>query len=222
LIAMLEQTGMLHAVELLVEQRVSLDLRSTDAAERLDEAAIDAATWFTRDDRNLLFARVFGIGDAARSSQLSNPTFETRLADLCDAVDAWNDTSGFDRPPTSRRSAAITFAVRELRSNLAPRQHGNTLSAARRLAAQVRVAHEVLSHEGIIALVMGRSMWDVVRSMWSEPPAIDRLVGAGQSGQQLITWAGTPEAGQGEPSAAVLDAAATWLDAMHDFSGAAA
>ena len=165
---------------------------------------------------------MFGIGAAARTSQSSNTTFETRLANLSDAIDAWNDASGFDRPPASRRSTAIAFAVRELRSNLAPRQHGNTLSAARRLAAQVRVAHEVLSHEGIIALVMGRSMWDVVRAMWSEPPAIDRLVGAGQSGQQLIAWAGTPEATQGEPSASVLDAAAMWLDAMHDFGGAAA
>lgn len=222
LIGWLEQTGMLRAAELLVEQRFSLDLRSIEAADRLDEAADESRRWHRERERQQLFARVFGIGPASREVGGANDAFEAALMDLCGALVAWDDATRFDRPPSAARTGGVSSTVRALRSNLAPRQHGNTVSAARQLAAQVRTSHEVLNHDGVIALVAGRSMWDVVRAMWEQPPDIQRLVSTGQSGQTLISWAGTPEAGRGEPTSAELDGAALWLRAMHDAEGTAA
>lgn len=218
LIGWLEQTGMLRAAELLVERRLSLDLRSVDAAELLDEAAVTSAAWYPQDQRQLLFARIFGIGAAGSDRTTSNDPFEGLLMNVCGALVAWGDATRFDRPPPTFRTSTLRNTVRELRSNLADRQHGNTLSAARRLAAQVRVAHELLNHDGIIALVAGRTMWDVVRAMWEQPPDIDRLVTAGQSGHHVIAWAGTPSAEQGEPTRLALDSASLWLQATHDIA----
>jgi hypothetical protein len=218
LIGWLEQTGMLRAGELLVERRSSLDLRSVEAAELLDEAAVASAAWYPEDQRQLLFARVFGMGAAGRDRTTSNDPFEGLLMEVCGALVAWGDDARFDRPPARFRTSSLRSTVRELRSNLADRQHGNTLSAARRLAAQVRVAHELLNHDGIIALVAGRTMWDVVRAMWEQPPDIDRLVTKGQSGHHVIAWAGSSSADQSEPTGLALDSAWLWLQATHDIA----
>lgn len=221
LIAWLEQTGMLRAGELIIERRLSLDLRSNEAAELLDEAASASRSWYHEGERQQLFGRVFGIGPAGSDQSTSNDLFESLLMDLCGALVSWEDVARFDRPPAANRATALWSTVRALRSNLAARQHGNTLSAARRLAAQVRTSHELLNHDGVIALVAGRTMWDVVRAMWEQPPDIDRLVSTGQSGQHVIGWAGTSASEHSEPTRQALDSAWLWLQAAHDVADGA-
>ena len=81
----------------------------------------------------------------------------------------------------------------------------------------------MLSHPGIIELVVGRTLWDVVRAMWGDDaPDIDRFVTLGQSGQLLLGWVGTSGAESGEPTSTSIDAAVSWLMAMNHSIGAAA
>lgn len=222
LIALLEQTGMLRAAELLAEQRMSLDVRSLEAVELLENVAGQQRSWYREEERAQLYARVFGIGPAARSAAAPNTGFESTLLDLTSAIVEWGDAQWFRHPIAPHRNSTVTSAARALRTNLAPRQHGNTRSAAQRLAGQVTLSHQLLSHAGIIALTAGRSMWDVVRALWGgEPPDIDRLVTLGQAGQQVIGWAGSSEADRGEPSTTAIDAATLWLaSARHDEAAA--
>jgi hypothetical protein len=212
LIAQLEQTGMLRVAELLIATRFELAIRSAPAAELLDRLAVEAHEWYPAEARDQLYARVFGLGPATSRNTPANREFAQLLVALCSAVTAWAAAAHLTRPTASARRGALIHALRHLRTNLAVRQHGSTLAAARRIAAQVRASHELLGHPGVLALVAGSDLWDVVRAMWpDEEPDIDRHVLLGQSGQQLIGWAGSPQADSGEPTASVVDAAELWL-----------
>ncbi|WP_367325937.1 hypothetical protein [Streptomyces sp. HUAS ZL42] len=212
LIAQLEQTGMLRVAELLIGSRFELDITSASAAELLDRLAVEAREWYPAEARDQLYARVFGLGRASSGNAPDNREFGQLLVGFCSAVTAWGAAAHLSGPTGSARRGAVTLATRHLRTNLAVRQHGNTVAAARRIAAQVRASHELLGHPGVLALVAGSDLWDVVRAMWQgEAPDIDRHVLMGQSGQQLIGWAGSPQADTGEPTASVLEAAELWL-----------
>ncbi|GAB2603515.1 hypothetical protein [Kribbella endophytica] len=209
LTAELEQTGLLVAVELLVANRASLDLTSVEAAELLEDVASAAREWLPVAARQQLFARVFGTASAA-SFELINRDFPQLLSDLCSAITAYDEAESWNRPPPSHLRSQISRAVGRMRENLALRQYGATLVVGRRITEQVRRSVEVISHPGIVALVRGRSPWDVVRATWepNEQPDIEGLVGQGQSGQVVIAWTGTPA---DVPPQQVRDAAATWL-----------
>lgn len=208
LMAMLEQTGLLRAAELLADHRAGLRLRSVEAAEELEALASDDG-WLDQDARGEIFWRVFGLRTGAGTDPAGgNTTFANLLLAVCSAVELASSPVG----PPGYRQAAVVQAVRRLRSNLALRQYGSTLYAARRIAEQIRDAVALLQHPGIIALVGGTDLWDVVHALWqSEPPDIDRLVEMGQAGQQIIGWAGSPDGLAGRPGSAVTDAAAEWL-----------
>ena len=80
----------------------------------------------------------------------------------------------------------------DVRAQPRPRQYGNTLIAARAIADQVRAAFELLATRASSRWPGGRTLWDVVRATWGDDaPDIDRFVTMGQSGQQLLGWAGT-------------------------------
>lgn len=222
LVAEVEQTGLLRVAELLVEDRMALDLRSIEAAERLEAAAAEAHEWFRAEDRDLLFARVFGVGRAA-TTDIANQRFPALLLDLVSAIDTWGAAQHVWPPPAPGRTATIRQRAEALRANLADRQHGNTIPAARRIARQVRTAVEILGHPGVLALVGGRSMWDVVRAMvTTDSLDVDGHVTRGQSGQVLIGWAGSPAGEVGEPPVSIVDAAARWLAASGFTAGDAA
>lgn len=212
LIGQLEQTGMLRAGELLIDNRFALDLRSLEAAELLDRLAVEAREWYESSARDQLHARVFGLGPRADSST-ANVEFAELLLDLCSAITSWDDAARFGGATAAARTGAVRHAARLLRGNLAFRQHGNTLIAAERLAGQVRACYDLLRHPGIVALVAGTSMWDVVRALWADgEPDIDRHLTMGLAGQQLIGWTGSPgAAAHGEPSATAAEAARSWL-----------
>jgi hypothetical protein len=214
LTAELEQTGLLVAGQLLVANRASLDLTSTEAAQLLEDMATSAEDWLPASGRDQLYARVFGLGaGAAQPTTLVNGDFPQLLAHLCSALTAYDQAELWTRPAPSHLQSQLVRAVDQLRGNLALRQHGSTLVVGRRITDQVRRSVELLSHPGIIALVRGRSMWEVVRATWDprEQPDFEDLVGRGQSGQQVIVWTGADQALTGDPDQAVRAAAAAWL-----------
>lgn len=215
LLAEVEQTGLLAAAELLVANRMSLDLRSAEAAELLESIATAAREWIPRAAREDLFARVFGLGAAATSPHvLANGEFGQLLADTCSALTGYDRAAGYGGSMAAAR-AQLTRAAGRVRGNLALRRYGNTLLAAARIAAQARAAVTLLGHPGIVALVTGVSAWDVVRATWpdGDRPDVERLLDLGRGGQQVITWTGTPEASVTDPAQPVRDAAAVWLQA---------
>jgi hypothetical protein len=213
LLAEVEQTGLLAAAELLVANRMSLDLRSVEAAELLEQTADNAQEWIARAAREDLFARVFGLGAAATSPHvLANGEFGQLLADTCSAIADYDRAAAFGGSLVGPR-AQLSRAANRIRGNLALRRYGNTLIAAARIAAQAREAVTLLSHPGIVALVTGTSAWDVVRATWPDDdrPDVERLLDLGRSGQQVITWTGAPEASRADPPQPVREAAAVWL-----------
>ncbi|WP_433361229.1 hypothetical protein ACQPZX_28115 [Actinoplanes sp. CA-142083] len=213
LLAQVEQTGLPAAAELLVAERLGLDLRSADAAQLLEDTADASRDWIPRASREQLFARVFGTGPGAAVAHVpANTDFLPALSDTASAISAYDRAILLGGPLIALRSQLSRAAAR-LRSNLAPRQHGNTVLATGRIAAQARQAVALLSHPGILALVNGTSAWDVVRATWpdDERPDIDRLVALGQSGQTLITWSGSPPESIADPPEPARAAAATWL-----------
>ncbi|MFI5896823.1 hypothetical protein ACIA5D_42655 [Actinoplanes sp. NPDC051513] len=213
LLAEVEQTGLPAAAELLVAERLALDLRSADAARLLEETADASREWIPRAAREQLFARVFGTGPGAAVAHVpANTEFVPVLAGTASAIAAHDRATLLGGPLTATRSQ-LTRAAARLRANLAPRQHGNTLLATGRIAAQARQAAALLSHPGILALVGGMSAWDVVRATWpdDERPDIERLVALGQSGQAIVTWTGSPPEAIGDPPESVRAAAASWL-----------
>jgi hypothetical protein len=216
LMAQLEQAGVLVAAELVIAHRASLDLTSLEAAQRLEEAAAEAREWVPALDREQLFARVFGTAGARTSGQdLSNREFPQLLAELCSAIDDFASSAAIFGPPPSQLRSGLARSIQRLKGNLALRQYGSTLVAARRIAGQARQSIEILNHPGIIQLARGRTMWDVVRATWepNEQPDLERLVTSGQAGQLVIGWTGAPDAETAPPPVTVREAAAQWLQA---------
>ena len=214
LTAELEQTGLLVASELLVANRASLDLTSTQAAQLLEDMAGSTGDWLPASGREQLYARIFGIGaGAAQPANLVNAEFPQLLADLCSALTAYDQAELWTRPAPSNLRNQLSRAVDRLKGNLALRQYGSTLVVGRRITDQVRRSVELLSHPGIIALVRGHIMWDVVRATWDprEQPDFEDLVGRGQSGQQVIAWTGSADALSSDPDQPARAAAAAWL-----------
>lgn len=214
LTAELEQTGLLVAGELLVTNRASLDLTSTEAAQLLEDMATSAEEWLPASGRDQLYARVFGLGaGVAQPTNLVNGEFPQVLSDLCSALTAYDHAELWTRPAPSHLRSQLIRSVDRLRGNLSLRQHGSTLVVGRRITDQVRRSVELLSHPGIIALVRGNSMWDVVRATWDprEQPDFEDLLGRGQSGQQVIAWTGSEQALAGDPDQVIRAAAAAWL-----------
>lgn len=209
----MEQPGVLAAAELLIAHRASLDLTSLEAAQRLEQAAVEARKWIPAPDREQLFARLFETAGSGTSGQdLSNREFPQLLAELCSAIDDFASSAAIFGPPPSQLGSGLARSVQRLRGNLALRQYGSTLVAARRIAGRARESIEVLSHPGIIQLARG-ARWDVVRATREpdEQPDLERLVTSGQAGQVVIGWTGAPEAETAPPPATVREAAAQWL-----------
>ena len=178
--------------------RASLDLTSTEAAQLLEDMATSAEEWLPASGRDQLYARVFGLGAGGRAADQPGQRGDSRS---CSAISARRSTAYdqaelWTRPAPSHLRSQLVRAVDRLRGNLSLRQHGSTLVVGRRITDQVRRSVELLSHPGIIALVRGRTMWDVVRATWDprEQPDFEDLVGRGQSGQQVIAWTGSAQA----------------------------
>ena len=223
--AELEQTGVILVAESLAEARFSLPIRSQSAVARLEAFAEKNKRWFRREQRELLFARVFGTGKAATADRGAdvNQDFEQRLATLCWAIDRFGAARASSFRRIDGNDAMIRRAASDLLMNLANRQYGNTLLAARRIQQQLQASIDVLSDKGVSEYFAVRGMWAVIRAaLGDQTPDLGRIITRGQSGLHMLSWlaTGSPKLAQGgslaadlSPSSPVFTWASQWLSA---------
>jgi hypothetical protein len=221
--AELEQAGVIPAAETLVEARVSLPIPTVDAAQKLERFAQRQRNWYDRQSRNLLFARLFGIGPAATNaaSDAVNHAFEQLLAALCASIDRAAADLRPGLPPSAEREAQVRLAANNLLENLGLRQYGNTVFAARRIQDELEAAIELLKDPDVEAVLHTQGFWPTVRRVLEpDVPDLYRLVDRGQSGQHLLSWLAGAGSAVGDLSRPLLTAdspaygwAASWLGA---------
>ncbi len=219
--AELEQTGLVLVAEALAQERGVLALRSEQAAARLERFAEQQRTWYDRERRLRLFARLFGLGSSGGGDV--NDGFQQAFGRMCQTILAVADDYRWGQTPGPTRDAALRHAVRAVLINLGTRQFGDTLIAGRKIQAQLTAAVGIVGDPDVGALVQGRGLWDTLRKILGEQtPDLGRLLSRGQSGQRLLTWLALalPQLSQDAPGVPLLPAgspafvwAATWLEA---------
>jgi hypothetical protein len=217
LAARLEEMGVLRAAEWLVAERAVLRVPVTTAA-KLEDAARRRTESIAREQRALLFARLFGLGSGVGVDQAgANTRFEPLLAALCSAL----VTCG-QRPagPTDGPHAAVVQAGLQLAGTAGQAYAGGVALAVPRLGDQLRRAIDLISDSGVGALVGARGFWPTLRALLGpSAPDLRRLLDCGRHGQHVLRWlAGavrvmeTPPAGPEITPDAVTSAGA-WLGA---------
>lgn len=217
LLSELERVGVVPCAELLAAERWSLGVHDPAAAGKLEEYAAGGQRWPRAPMREQLFARLFGAPvDAepatSRPSLVAaappgNEVFEELLAGYCDAIVT------FDPRGMARTRTALRLAGERLRSNLSPRQYGNTLIVAKPLVEQLRASLDLLALKGIADLFHATGAWGVVRAMQPDDSVdIGRHLDRGQSGRTVVSSAGYPPVPD-LVDAALVQAADVWLTA---------
>jgi hypothetical protein len=194
LMAELEQAGLVPAVEALVDARLSLPLHGVHGAAKLEDFHIRSRNWYDRDHRNLLYARLFGIGPSAtnEAGATVNRTFEQSLALLCVAIQRYARDYEFGQSPAPEREVAVRQAAADLTSNLANRVTDSMLYASQHLQEQLQHGLDILGDPDIGAMFGTRGVWSTLRAvLGDQTPDLARLVSRGQYGQRLIQWIAT-------------------------------
>lgn len=213
----LDSAGLLRCAEWLSDHRATLVLGADDAAS-LETYAARRAGWVPGPARDVLAARVFGVGPLAVSGSSDAARFVPALAALASAIIA----CGPRQPgPALGAHASVTRTAGDLAGVLgivAAEAVGQTTAA---LTDQLRWSVAVLSRPGVCALAGARDLWDLVRRMQGDrAPDLRRLLDQGRHGQSLLRWlasvvgllARSPALGPGiAPD--VVAAAGTWLQA---------
>ena len=205
--------------ELLARERWSLGVRDSQTASDLETYAAGLASRPGSQLRGQLYSRLFGTPapDAAPPPPRSrtvpvepppgNDVFEELLAGYCDAIVT------FDPRGMARTRTALRLAGERLRSNLSPRQYGNTLIVAKPLVEQLRASLDLLALKGIADLFHATGAWGVVRAMQPDGSVdIGRHLDRGQSGRTVVSSAGYPPVPD-LVDAALVQAADVWLTA---------
>jgi hypothetical protein len=224
--AELEQAGVIPVVEVLVRDRLSLTHGTARLAKRLEQFARQQRDWYDRAQRDILFARAFGVGSAATNEHGAtvNREFQQHMANLCVALLHLGQKYASGRVVARFDDTLVRQAMRGLLLNLAPFQFSGALLAVGRIQAELQAAVDILSDADLTALVDGHSLWDRVRLLLGQQaPDVERLVRRGQSGLRLLDWLATLVPGLADESSwgqvvASADApaftwATTWLDA---------
>lgn len=189
--AEIEATYLPAVAEQIAQQRYSLNLTDPAAAEALETLATAMQRgWVDRSLRNQIYLRCFGLGeaDANHGDQGVNHEFEPLFARFCAALAASaRDLQGWGAPAGAAMRAAV--AAEALTGNLASRLQGNTLIVTERLSHQLQLSITAMNHPGLTALFMGRSAWDVLRSVLGpDLPDLTRPVTKAQTGLRLMSW----------------------------------
>jgi hypothetical protein len=216
-----EQAGMIPVAEVIALNRATLPIQDARAAGKVEAFAQKMQRWYDRQHRGMLFARLFGLGEAATNDQgvLVNRDFERTLGAFCLAIVAYAGAGPFTFH-TGSDTAHLASAALDLLSNLGGRQFGNTLPAAQNIHDELLAAIDVLNDRGMQASLQARDMWDLLAKVIGEgAPDFGRLIHRGQTGQRLMEWLAnvlSQLSGLGAPptpSTAVVTWAAEWLDA---------
>ena len=217
--ARLDETGLLKAVEWLVQERASLRVPVSTAA-RLEDIARRRQEELAPDQRARLYARLFAVGPAAASDPGSaGARFEPLLAALCSALVACGV-----RPagaPGDRAHGAVAHAARELAVAAGASAGGGVALFVPRVEAQLRRAVAVLSDPAVGALVGQRTFWATLTALLG-PGAPDhrRLLDIARNGQQVLRWVADVAGRLADPAGAApavpsiaVTSAAGWLQA---------
>jgi len=216
--AELEQAGLPFAAELLADHRMELPLASAEAARALEQFALLRREHYNRQQRDVLYARLFGLG-AAASGSASNNDFQRRLAAFSQAVLRQAEPPLYGGSQAMRDSA-VRWASQQLAANLAARPYGNALMAGTRLQAYLHAAIELLTHPALLRDFAVPGLWPLLAKLFgAATPDQGRFVSRGQAGlqllQQLADW--LPLLGNPMPlppaTTASQSAAAQWLAA---------
>ncbi len=192
LYAELEQAGVIPVAECLVEARTHLTFLTSPAAGRLEEFARLQRESYDRRRREQVFARLFGLGGAARPEEGSavNRDFERSLAALCQQLTRVAEETRSSAAEARRTTdAALAHSALGLALNLAGRQFASTPAAAQRIAAQLRRASTILSDPEVRAAFHATGQWEVVRAvLGDQAPDIGRLVARAEAGLGVLRW----------------------------------
>jgi hypothetical protein len=215
LAARVEETGLLQAAEILVQQRAVLRVPATTGA-KLEDMARRAPRWYSRDQRALLYARLFGLGPSAATDPSGGGSrFEPLLAALCSAIAAQA------RSDVAHYPGAVALAGADLATTAGNVYGGAMALAVPRLNDQLRRAIDVLADPGVGTLVRARGLWQTLQRLL-EPnvPDIRRLLECGRHGQRILFWLATAlpalqasPAGAAQVTADVAVSAEAWLAA---------
>ncbi len=190
-LAELEGTHLISVAEELATARFSLNLRDTDAAQKLDDLVrAMQGNWLDRDLRNRIFVRVFGLGfvDPVLGDEAVNREFEPRMARFCGALSRFGDERAMARISTASVTEA-GYSAQLLLTNMGGRVQGNTLVVAGHLTGQIKTALAVLNHPGMAAVFMARNAWDVIRAVLGpDTPDMQGPVTRAQTGLRLLSW----------------------------------
>jgi len=187
----LEQAGLISMTEILGAGRDRLPLNSVTAARRLDDFVSPLHKYPGRQERELIFARVFGSGPAAvleRGNAINNG-FEQLLANLCFALVQYSRDTNWKLPPSPAREVVVRRTATSLVINLSGRQFGNTLAAGSQIANMLQKAVAILGDPAVLAYFQTRTLWDTLRRLLGDRvPDLGRLLTRGQNGMRLVRW----------------------------------
>lgn len=188
LAAELEQAGVVPIVELLTQERDTLNLTSYEAAAKLDDFDARAHHWYDRASRVQLYSRLFGIGPSATNDAgtLANRDFVPLLASLCHGlVNYCTSTAAAD----AELDATVREAAQALLGNLEPRGLANTVLASRRIEDQTRHAVDILRDPTIDMLVGAHTLQEAILNiLGKDAPDVQRLIDSGLAGQKVLDW----------------------------------
>lgn len=209
-----DATGALEIVEALAEGAVSggvIQPLSREAGRKLLSFWRDRDDRFIREERQALYARVFGPGDGAGG-------FDAQLMELAGALAA------IDREPPElgigQTLARANMLALELGAYLSDRSTGIVAFATRDIVAQIRLALQLLRDEDIARSLGGGSPWQIVTrygpALLGRAVTPTRRVTRATSGMRILGWiaddaallaSGSSNLGRGHP---VLRDAAAW------------
>jgi hypothetical protein len=214
--AELEQAGVIAVAEILAEARMQLGAIDTNAARKLDAFAQKMRSWYDRPSREMIFARVFGIGGRATRDEGSavNHAFSQVFAAFCASV---------VRLSVLRDESAVRRTANDLLNNLSARQFGNTLYAGQQIENELRAAVDILGDASIGARFQARGMWDLMRKLLGDgTPDLARILSRGRTGLRILHWMSgeLPELARSTPSRVLVSPGhelfalcAQWLEA---------
>lgn len=214
--ANLELAGVLPVAELIGAARDQLPYLSVEATRKFEPFSHPPQDSYTRSQRAALFGRVFGLG----STEPQNHELEQLLAALCLSLTRCEQEVRLSGDIGAARDADLRYSAQAVLFNLAPRQYGNSLFAARAIDQQLRQAVSALTDASLLSQFGARTLWDVIRFVVDPAPDAGRHLARGESGMAVLNWLasvlgniGTASArlvGSGDP---VLVSAAQWLEA---------
>ncbi len=189
-VAAVEGTYLPAVAEELARNRFGLNLTDQAAAQAMEDLAQAMERgWISRDLRNQITARVFGMGqdDPNLGDGVVNREFEARFARFCGALVSLADQAGWGG--SSGAALRMAVAAQAVLANLAPKMQGNTLVVTERLSQQLQLSLAAMNHPGLAMLFDGRNAWDVVRNLLgTDTPDLASAIALAQTGMRLISW----------------------------------